>query len=174
MLIEDWNPDKEVEIEEMVTKRLVKFSAFSRYYLGLREGNKPCDWVYFSNETLKLIEKLYPKHVNKDHVTRYAKRNNLILPKYMRKVSWRLMIKAMSREVSRFILRLVDEIIKEEVGPISEAEVYKVYFNNKEVELLIDYIVKCSIGDISVKIIYSNNPSMTLIHYYEYEKHMQG
>jgi len=36
-------------------------------------------------------------------VTRYAIRHGLLAPKYMRKVSWRLAIKAMPREVVRFI-----------------------------------------------------------------------
>jgi len=33
----------------------------------------------------------------------YAKRHSLLAPKYMRKISWRLMVKAMNREVARFI-----------------------------------------------------------------------
>lgn len=102
-LIEGWNPKEEVEIDDTFTKRLVTLQGFSRYYLGLREGNKPCDWVYFSNDTLKLIEKISPRHINKDQVTRYARRNNLVLPKYIRKVSWRLLIEVMPREIARFI-----------------------------------------------------------------------
>ncbi len=38
--------------------------------------------------------------------TRYAsnaRRHGLVLPKYMRKASWRLMVKTMNREAARFI-----------------------------------------------------------------------
>lgn len=126
-LIETWNPEEEVEIDEFVTKRLLKLSSFSRYYLGLREGNKPCDWVYLSNNTLKLIENISPRHISKDQVTRYAKRNNLILPKYMRKVSWRLLIEAMPREVARFIQSRFGELKISEAryeDLLSEADKY--------------------------------------------------
>jgi intergrase/recombinase len=34
---------------------------------------------------------------------RYAKRHDLLAPKYVRKAAWRLMIRAMPREVARFV-----------------------------------------------------------------------
>ncbi|GBF09529.1 hypothetical protein apy_12540 [Aeropyrum pernix] len=67
------------------------------------EAPKKCKWIYFSLETLGLLNKLAPKHINRHQVTRYAKRHGLVLPKYMRKVSWRLMVKSMSREAARFV-----------------------------------------------------------------------
>jgi intergrase/recombinase len=42
-------------------------------------------------------------HINREPLERYAKRNKLLPPKYMRKAAWRLMDKAMPREVARFI-----------------------------------------------------------------------
>jgi len=89
----------------MVTKRLVCFKekGFCRYYMGLRGPEKPCEWIYFSISSLSLLQTLVSKHINRHQVRKYTRRHGLVLPKYMRKVSWRLMIKTMSREVARFI-----------------------------------------------------------------------
>jgi len=106
-MVESWSPSDTVEIPgvNIETRRLVCFEdrGFCRYYMGLRGDVKPCEWVYMSMETLKLIESIAPKHINRHQVRRYAVRNELILPKYVRKVAWRLMVKAMPREVARFI-----------------------------------------------------------------------
>ena len=106
-MFEKWNPSEVIEIPglNIITKRLVCFEdrGFCRYYMGLRGSEKPCEWVYFSAGTLKLLREFASKHVNRHQVSKYAKRHNLILPKYMRKASWRLMVKAMPREVARFI-----------------------------------------------------------------------
>ncbi len=39
------------------TSRLVCFEGggFCRYYLGIREAAEPCEWAYFSTETLVLL-----------------------------------------------------------------------------------------------------------------------
>ncbi len=106
LMLEKWSPTETIEVPgtSIVTRRLVCVdSSFCRYYMGLRGANKPCEWIYFSRETLELIEKMAPRHINRHQVTKYAKRNGLLLPKYMRKITWRLMIKAMSREAARFI-----------------------------------------------------------------------
>jgi len=71
--------------------------------MGLREETKPCEWVYFSLEALKLVEGIALRRINRHQVRKYARRHGPVLPKYMRKVSWRLMVKAMSREAARFI-----------------------------------------------------------------------
>jgi intergrase/recombinase len=106
-MIELWNPDERVEIPgtSIVTERLIclEEQGFCRYYMGLREETKPCEWIYFSTETLGLLSRVAPRHINRHQVRKYAKRHNLVLPKYVRKVSWRLMVKAMSREAARFI-----------------------------------------------------------------------
>ena len=106
-MLEQWSPQERIEIPGtgIITERLVCFEdkSFCRYYMGLKESSKPCEWIYFSRETLKLIEKVAPLHISRYQVTKYAKRNNLLLPKYVRKASWRLMIKVMTREIARFI-----------------------------------------------------------------------
>jgi len=106
-MVESWDPSDTVEIPgvNIETRRLVCFEdrGFCRYYMGLRGDVKPCEWVYMSMETLKLIESIAPRHVSRYQVTKYAAGYGLVLPKYMRKASWRLMVKAMPREVARFI-----------------------------------------------------------------------
>ncbi|MEM1696405.1 MAG: integrase, partial [Desulfurococcaceae archaeon] len=104
-LLSSWAPNALVEVPglDIETKRLVCFNDFCRYYMGLRETGKPCEWVYFSLETLRFIEKLVPLKVSRHSLRKYANRHNLLLPKMMRKVAWRLMVKSMPREVARFI-----------------------------------------------------------------------
>jgi len=106
-MIESWSPEEVVEIPEVniETKRLVCFEdrGFCRYYMGLRGPEKPCEWVYMSTETAKMAAEIAGKKIDRTNVWRYAKRHSLVVPKYMRKVAWRLMIKAMSREAARFI-----------------------------------------------------------------------
>ncbi len=106
-IVESWNPNETVEIAniELITSRLVVFKdkGFARYYVGLREGVKRCEWAYMSLDTLNVINEVAPEKKNKRVVSRFAKKNNLIMPKFMRKVAWRLMIKAMDREVAKFV-----------------------------------------------------------------------
>ena len=58
----------------------------------------------------------------------------------------------------------------EDLGEINDVKVHDIYFNVETLELLIEYIVECSLGEISVKLIYSKKPERTLINYYNYEK----
>ena len=71
--------------------------------MGLREEIKPCEWIYFSTEAMGLLASTVPRHINRHQVRKYARKHGLVLPKCMRKVSWRLMVKAMRREAARFI-----------------------------------------------------------------------
>ena len=107
VLIESFKPDEIVEINglELDTPRLVCLEGlgFCRYYVGVRESVKPCEWAYFSTETLKLLEKHAGKRVDRRALERYIERRKLLLPKYVRKVAWRLMVRAMPREIARFI-----------------------------------------------------------------------
>jgi intergrase/recombinase len=60
-------------------------------------------------------------------VRKYAKRNGLLPPKYMRKAAWRLMIKTMPREVVRFIQSRLGELKISEAryeDLLSEADAY--------------------------------------------------
>jgi Uncharacterized protein conserved in archaea len=106
-IIKTFSPREVVEIREvgLETQRLVCFQdkGFCRYYVGIRGIQKPCEWVYFSLESLRLLEKHARKEVDRFPITRYARRHGLLPPKYMRKVAWRLMVRAMPREVARFI-----------------------------------------------------------------------
>jgi intergrase/recombinase len=106
-IIESFNPDEVIEINslDVETSRLVCFNdkSFCRYYVGLRESVKPCEWAYFSLDTLRLLKEYSGVSVSRRALTKYVKRRNLLLPKYVRKISWRLMIKVMSREIARFI-----------------------------------------------------------------------
>jgi intergrase/recombinase len=111
------------------TPRLVCFNnrGFCRYYVGIRETAKPCEWAYFSTKTLKLLEEYAGSTVNRRPLELYVKRRGLLLPKYMRKAAWRLMIKAMPREVARFIQSRFGELKVSEAryeDLLSEADEY--------------------------------------------------
>ncbi|MEM4546724.1 MAG: integrase, partial [Nitrososphaerota archaeon] len=105
--IRTWNPRETVVIEsiDLEVERLVCFEdrGFCRYYLGLRGHQKPCEWIYMSRGTIELLKTLAPKDINRNSVRRYARRHSLTLPKMFRKVSWRIMVQTMPREVARFI-----------------------------------------------------------------------
>jgi intergrase/recombinase len=106
-LIRSFNPDEVVEVNELDvdTQRLVRFQdkGFCRYYLGVRRGVKPCEWAYFSTETLEMLKRCAGRRVGRYAIRKYCRRNGLLASKYMRKVAWRLMIQVMPREVARFI-----------------------------------------------------------------------
>jgi intergrase/recombinase len=64
---------------------------------------------------------------NERTIARYAIRHGLLASKYMRKVSWRLMIKAMPKEVARFIQSRFGELKISEAryeDLLSEADEY--------------------------------------------------
>jgi len=106
-IVENYNPGEVVEIKGLGvdTPRLVCFhdKGFCRYYVGVRETAKPCEWAYFSTNTLRLLEEYAGTTVGRVPLQKYVKRRGLLLPKYVRKAAWRLMIRAMPREVARFI-----------------------------------------------------------------------
>lgn len=106
-MIESWDPGGTVEIPGVgvTTERLVcpGDKGFCRYYMGLRGSAKQCEWIYFSRETLELLMRVAPRRVGRHQPRRYAVRHGLVLPKYMRKVAWRLMVKTVGREAARFM-----------------------------------------------------------------------
>ena len=106
-IVKAFSPREVVEVPEvgLVTKRLVCFEdrGFCRYYVGSRGSQKPCEWAFFSTETLELLQKYTSTSINRSAVARYAKKHGLLSPKTMRKVSWRIMVQVMPREVARFI-----------------------------------------------------------------------
>jgi len=113
-LIKNYSPRELVEIPGigLETTRLVCFEdkGFCRYYLGLRGHSEPCEWAYFSLETLMLLREHAGLRVNRRPLEKYARNHGLLQPKYMRKVTWRLMIRAMPREVARFIQSRLGEL----------------------------------------------------------------
>jgi len=106
-LIASWRPGEVVEVPGVgiETPRLVCFEerGFCRYYLGIRGPQKPCEWAYFSAELLGLIKAVAGRRVARNNVHKFTKRRGLLAPKMMRKAAWRLMVRAMPREVARFI-----------------------------------------------------------------------
>ncbi len=70
-------------------------------------------------------------------------------------------------------LRLFEEvkdILTEYVKEIKHVKIYNTYFNPHGFEFLIEYLVECEFGEVSVKVIHSNNPMVILQKYYEYGK----
>lgn len=52
----------------------------------------------------------------------------------------------------------IKNIVENELGTIKSVKVYEIYFNPTEFEVLIEYVVECDVGKVSVKLIYSENP----------------
>ena len=113
-LVENYNPREIVEIPGvgLETTRLICFEdrGFCRYYVGLRGHSKPCEWAYFSMETLRLLKENAGVGVNRRPLEKYVRNHGLLLPKFVRKVAWRLMIRAMPQEVARFIQSRLGEL----------------------------------------------------------------
>ena len=57
-----------------------------------------------------------------------------------------------------------------DVGKVENVSVYDIHFDTQSNELLVEYIVRCGFGEVSVKVIHSQDPVATLKKYYEYEK----
>lgn len=57
-----------------------------------------------------------------------------------------------------------------DVGKVENVSVYDIYFDMQSNEFLVEYIVRCVFGEVSVKVIHSQDPVVTLKKYYEYEK----
>ena len=64
------------------------------------------------------------------------------------------------------------EIVRKvlDIEEISGVRVYDAYFDSRNFELLIEYMVTCKLGEVSVKVIHSQDPITMLKKYYEYEK----
>ncbi len=61
---------------------------------------------------------------------------------------------------------IVGEYFKE----IRGVRVYDVYFDPSSLEVLVEYLVRCRYGELSVKLIYARDPRVTLSKYYEHEQ----
>jgi intergrase/recombinase len=131
LLIESFSPRELVEVPGvgLETTRLVCFEGrgFCRYYVGVRGTQKPCEWAYLSTTTLKLLEGYAGESLDRNSVRKYARRHGLLPPKYVRKVAWRLMVRAMPREVARFVQSRFGELKVSEAryeDLLSEADEY--------------------------------------------------
>jgi len=105
-VLRTFSPDEVIEIREidMVTKRLVCFEKHCRYFVGIRGGQKPCEWLWFSTETLKLLEKYRGAKIDRKDLWEYVSRHNLVRSKILRKVSWRILTEVIpDKDVARFI-----------------------------------------------------------------------
>ena len=145
LLVKSFSPGELVEIPgvDLETTRLVCFQdkGFCRYYLGVRGHVKPCEWAYFSLETLRLLEKHAGRKIKRSTLEEYTKNHDLLPPKYMRKVAWRLMIRVMPREIARFIQSRLGELKISEAryeDLLGEADQYYPAY----LELLFNQIVK--------------------------------
>jgi len=67
------------------------------------------------------------------------------------------------------LFELVKKVLLDVKG-ISNVKVYDIYFDPHNLELLIEYLVTYKLGEVSVKVIHSQDPVATLKKYYEYEK----
>jgi len=104
-LVESYSPDEAVYIKMLddYSPRLVCFKDFCRYYMGY-EGGKPCEWVYFPRELLVLLEKYRGVKRDRSSVSDFARSHNLLRPKFLRKLNWRLLTKIIpDKDVARFI-----------------------------------------------------------------------
>lgn len=107
-LIREWSPDQVVYIPmlDRESRRLVCFDekGFCRYYLGLRGGSKPCEWVYMPKGLVPMVEKYRGTNRRKDPITKYVREHGLIFPKMLRKINWRILVRTIGdKDVARFI-----------------------------------------------------------------------
>jgi len=65
---------------------------------------------------------------------------------------------------------IVKEAMADNIKEVKNVKIHAIYFDPSNSELLIEYLVRCELGKVSVKIIYSRNPAVTLSKYYEHER----
>jgi len=114
-VLKTFSPNEVVEIPEvgLVTRRLMCFEerGFCRYYVGVRGSQKPCEWAYFSVEILRLLRKYAGAKVDRKDLWEYVNRHDLIRPKYLRKVNWRILTQVIAdKDSARFIQSRLGEL----------------------------------------------------------------
>ena len=72
------------------------------------------------------------------------------------------------------LFELVRDVIENEVGQVYDVEVYGKFFDSKDMDIVVEYFIRCSLGELSLKIIYSRDPVKALNKYYNYERHVRG
>jgi len=68
------------------------------------------------------------------------------------------------------LFKSIKSIVEGEVGQIYDVRVYGRFFDSENMDVVIEYLVRCRIGEVSAKIIYSNDPSQALVRYYRKER----
>jgi len=106
--IAEYNPMETVEITsaDIVSRRLVCYEdrGFCRYYLGLGETGKPCEWIWFPMDLLELVNKYGRTKRKRSKVSDYARNYDLLRPKYLRKLHWRIGTRVIQdKDILRFI-----------------------------------------------------------------------
>ena len=72
------------------------------------------------------------------------------------------------------LFELVRGFVEGELGRIYDVRIYGRYFDPKDFDIVIEFLVKCSLGEVSLKIIHSKNPTKALEKYYAHEKRIRG
>jgi len=65
---------------------------------------------------------------------------------------------------------MVKAIVEDEIGHIQDVRLYGRYFDPSEMDVVIEYLIKVSFGEVSVKLIYSEDPRRALLKYYASER----
>ena len=71
------------------------------------------------------------------------------------------------------LLEIIKEALADHVKEIKDVKVYDIYFDPSNLDLLIEYLITCELGEVSAKLIHSSKPSETLNKYYVYEKQVK-
>jgi len=72
------------------------------------------------------------------------------------------------------LFELIRGIVESELGQVYDVRVYGRYFDPKDFDIVVEFLVRCSLGEVSLKIIHSKNPVKALEKYYTYEKQMRS
>lgn len=114
-MIENWHPEEKVFIKPLgrLGKRLYCTSSFCRYYLGKLEGRKQQAWIYFSRETLVLLDNIGGTHMAVRPISKYAVKHELLYPSDMRKIAFQWMSEVLNENVVRFLQGRFGELKKQ-------------------------------------------------------------
>lgn len=64
----------------------------------------------------------------------------------------------------------IKSLVEEKIGKVEDASHYAAYFDPGEMNAVIEYMVKCEIGRVGVKIVHAENPAKAIMEYLEAEK----
>ncbi|PUA33336.1 MAG: hypothetical protein B7O98_02605 [Zestosphaera tikiterensis] len=64
---------------------------------------------------------------------------------------------------------IVRDVVEDYVGVVRDVRIHDIYIDPYTHEVLVEFIAVCDSGEISVKIIYSDNPIAMLRKYYRFE-----